>query len=436
MKAELLSIEEIHPAPDNLRHRATAPKELVASILAVGILQPLVVRTNDEGYEVIAGHRRLDAARKAGLTVVPVVIRDDLVDDRKVEAMIVENFHREDLSAIEQAEGLFRLSELGLDRKEIAGKTGLSAKLVGERVKLLDLPEKAQQAIHQGQLSIDAGLLLAKEATDPELVTQVVEDILTGDGRGSIEQRLDSVKRARENQDQFQKLSEKAAKLHDKGIEVIVVPVEDQPGYYGWQTPRGWQAVGADRYDQIDLDAKVHAKEECAVFVLVEPKNEFVSVIFRQFCKKPARHTFTGASELKIPKAEETAKDKTRVKEARARDREKAQVRKARYQAALQGKAPRSLTYPVAVRLLIENTWAEHVKEAARLLDLEPGDRQGSADWQTPLTELAKTQPDKVVLALAFVDTNPLDPGYRASRLGDELLARLVEQIPEGGIEK
>ncbi len=121
---------------------------LAASIREVGILQPLVVRGVDGGgYELIAGERRLRAAKAAGLAAVPVVLRDSEDEDLLRDALI-ENIHREDLNPIEQAEAFKALlGELGLKQEELAEKVGVSRSHIANTIRLLALPLDVQQLL-------------------------------------------------------------------------------------------------------------------------------------------------------------------------------------------------------------------------------------------------------------------------------------------------
>jgi ParB family chromosome partitioning protein len=127
---------------------------LAASIREVGILQPLVVRRAGDGrYELIAGERRLRAAKAAGLASVPIVLRDSEDADLLREALI-ENIHREDLNPIEQAEA-FRalLDELGLKQEELADRVGVSRSHIANTIRLLALPLDVQQLLADDKIS-------------------------------------------------------------------------------------------------------------------------------------------------------------------------------------------------------------------------------------------------------------------------------------------
>src|SRR4249919_1518503 len=121
---------------------------LAASIREVGILQPLVVRRAGDGrYELIAGERRLRAAKAAGLASVPIVLRDSEDADLLREALI-ENIHREDLNPIEQAEAFKALlGELGLKQEELADRVGVSRSHIANTIRLLALPLDVQQLL-------------------------------------------------------------------------------------------------------------------------------------------------------------------------------------------------------------------------------------------------------------------------------------------------
>jgi len=127
---------------------------LAASIKEVGILQPLVVRrTGDGRYEVIAGERRLRAAKAAGLPVVPVVLRDS-GDEELLRDALIENIHREDLNPIEQAEAFKALlGELGLKQEELAERVGVSRSHIANTIRLLALPLDVQQLLTDDKIT-------------------------------------------------------------------------------------------------------------------------------------------------------------------------------------------------------------------------------------------------------------------------------------------
>ncbi len=129
-------------------------KELSNSIALYGVLQPLIVEKNGDGrYMIIAGERRFRACMMAGLKTVPVVVRN-FTAEQKQEISLIENLHREDLNAIEAAEGMKELMEShGLTQEEVAAKIGKSRPYVTNTLRLLQLPQEVSALVRDGKLS-------------------------------------------------------------------------------------------------------------------------------------------------------------------------------------------------------------------------------------------------------------------------------------------
>jgi ParB family chromosome partitioning protein len=140
---------------------------LAASIREVGVLQPIVVRRRERGYELVAGERRLRAARLAGLATIPAVIRETDESESLREALI-ENIHRQDLAPLEMAAAFQELQDdLGVSQEELAERLGYSRPHVANTIRLLQLPAEVQRLVAEGGLSAGhARALLALE--DPE----------------------------------------------------------------------------------------------------------------------------------------------------------------------------------------------------------------------------------------------------------------------------
>ena len=173
-------VKQITPHPDNIRRDATADPELIASVKEQGILQPLGVIAVGKKYQLIAGHRRLNAAKKAGLDQVPVIVLDHLdTRAKQIEAMLVENGRRQDLSAVEEAAAYEQLTIEGLSATAIAKATGRTAKTVKARLALTVLPDKASEALHSHQITIEQAEKLALLDEDHELQAQVLSAVGT-----------------------------------------------------------------------------------------------------------------------------------------------------------------------------------------------------------------------------------------------------------------
>jgi ParB family transcriptional regulator, chromosome partitioning protein len=149
-----VDIEKISPSPFQPRRAFDEAKlqELAMSIRNQGIIQPLVVRPKGERFELIAGERRWRAAMKAGLTRVPVVVRE-ASDHDALQLALIENLQREDLNPVEEATGYRRLQEeFTWSQEEVAEKVGKSRPAVANALRLLSLPSEVQQEVAAGNL--------------------------------------------------------------------------------------------------------------------------------------------------------------------------------------------------------------------------------------------------------------------------------------------
>lgn len=151
-----LKIDDIVPNPDQPRVNfdETALEELAASVAEVGILQPVVVRSLDDGrYALIAGERRWRAARRAGLTEVPAVIRSG-DDQTNLTHALIENLQREDLGPLEEAAAFQTLLEdHGMTHEQVAKAVGKSRPAISNTLRLLQLPPTIQGMVERGELS-------------------------------------------------------------------------------------------------------------------------------------------------------------------------------------------------------------------------------------------------------------------------------------------
>lgn len=149
-----VDVQELRVSSFQPRKRVdeAAIAELAASIAEKGVLQPLLVRPVADGYEIVAGERRFRAAQRAGLSSVPVVVRE--FDDREtLEVAIVENLQREDLTPVEEARAFKQLLDFGLTQEGVADAVGKSRSAVANTLRLLQLPEKALEALDEGVIT-------------------------------------------------------------------------------------------------------------------------------------------------------------------------------------------------------------------------------------------------------------------------------------------
>ncbi len=151
-----IDVSQIHPNrfQPRMQFEPERLQELADSITENGIIQPIIVRRAEEGYELVAGERRWRAAQTAGLTKVPAVIQD-LSDQKLLELALVENIQRDELNAIEEAHAYHLLiEEFGLSQQEISQRVGRSRAAVTNILRLLKLPQRIQALVVQNQLSM------------------------------------------------------------------------------------------------------------------------------------------------------------------------------------------------------------------------------------------------------------------------------------------
>lgn len=180
---ELQAVQRISPesiVPNPFQPRKTfhdeSLLELSASIREFGVIQPLLVRRQGEKYELIAGERRLRASKMAGLTEVPVIIRE-LDDKEMAELAMIENLQREDLHFLEEAEGYQHLiASFNFTQEELARRVGKNQSTIANKLRLLKLaPEVRQAVVGQNLTERHARALLKLE--DPRLQLEVLEGV-------------------------------------------------------------------------------------------------------------------------------------------------------------------------------------------------------------------------------------------------------------------
>ncbi|MCP4435094.1 MAG: ParB/RepB/Spo0J family partition protein [Actinomycetia bacterium] len=207
-------IDQVSPNPNQPRRNfeEDSLSDLSASMKELGVLQPLLVRQVEDGYELIAGERRLRAARRAGFETVPVVVRE-AEGVASLEQALVENLHRQDLNPLEEAAAYQRLiEEFDYTQEQVAERVGRSRSAVANLLRLFQLTPAVQRLVGDGLLSAGhaKALLshpdrsyqesLAKRAVRDELTVRAVEDLVKErmklesqtDGAGTAEPEVDS----------------------------------------------------------------------------------------------------------------------------------------------------------------------------------------------------------------------------------------------------
>ena len=191
-----IAISRIRPNPRQPRQRIGQAEleTLAASITAHGVLQPILVIETIDGYQLVAGERRLRASQLAGLDRIPAIVRQ-LADRDQLELALVENLQREDLGPLEEAQAFRSLvDEFGLSQEDIAARVGRARSTIANTLRLLDLDERVQAALVDGSISEGHARAIGGLATDQQarVATTVVDQQL------SVRQTEELVRRLRE----------------------------------------------------------------------------------------------------------------------------------------------------------------------------------------------------------------------------------------------
>lgn len=273
-----IPLADITPHPANPRHDVGDVADLAASIAAVGVLEPVLVcpagtavgecltcrdvhpldedgdlvdhtrsaraqvscpgtggrpadGTRRDRWRLLAGHRRVAAARHAGLATVPALARPDIADDpHQLAAMLAENLQRVQLSPVEEAEGYDQLRLFGWSQASIAEQVGRSKATVSARLRLSKLPEATRARLHAHELTLDIAEKLAEFADDPKLVARLEQQA----GTWNFDH---VVQRARDDRQRAKQRAKTQKALTAAGVRVI-----DQPPEWG-----AWRYDGAVR---------------------------------------------------------------------------------------------------------------------------------------------------------------------------------------------
>ena len=177
-----IDITKIAPNPFQPRKvfEPNALKELADSIKEHGVIQPLVVTKTPVGYELVVGERRFRASLLAGMKMVPAIIKEQMVDQTKLEVALIENIQRQELNPIEEAQAYERLMKtFSLTQEQVAKKVGKSRPAVANTVRLLNLPAEVQRGVIEGRLSEGHARALLG-LNDPEKILLLYKKVIEG----------------------------------------------------------------------------------------------------------------------------------------------------------------------------------------------------------------------------------------------------------------
>ncbi len=202
-----IDVGKVAPNPRQIRSsfREESLDELAESIKAQGIIEPILARLRGGKYELVAGERRFRAAKRAGLTLIPAIVKD-FTDEESLELSLIENLQREDLNPMDEAEAYTRLAEeFKLTQAEISKKVGKDRSTVANMMRLLELPREIQVSLRRGQITVGHArpllsltdkteqLSIWREILKNNLTVRDVEILVSGKGarpsRASVRKR-------------------------------------------------------------------------------------------------------------------------------------------------------------------------------------------------------------------------------------------------------
>jgi ParB family chromosome partitioning protein len=170
----IVNVDINNVIPNPRQPRTRFPKEslhdLAESIKVQGVIEPILTRMRDGKYELVAGERRLRAAKLAGISVIPAIVKD-FSDEQSLELSLIENLQREDLNPMDEAEGYARLSsEFGMTQEDIAKRVGKDRTTVTNMIRLLSLPKQIKESLRKEEITVGhARPLLSFEEPDKQL---------------------------------------------------------------------------------------------------------------------------------------------------------------------------------------------------------------------------------------------------------------------------
>ncbi len=262
---DLIDLDRLDPAPDNPRSDLGDLEGLAASLKEVGLLQPILVTKNGKPnrFTIIAGHRRVEAAKLAGFTQLEAIVELAPTSIEVRLLRLVENLQREDLPPLDRARGFRQLADLKLTQKEIAERTGVSQPTVSKHLSMLKLPPEAQERITTGEITQEDAAILA--GLPPDLQKEVIETDY-------------SIEWAKREADSREESKARIAQLKKEGVPFVEHSTVKWT--YGNTGPLALSAMGW-------VKRKDHEQVDCRAIAISE-KSEMAEPI--EVCTVPKNH--------------------------------------------------------------------------------------------------------------------------------------------------
>ena len=250
-----IDIQLIHSSPfqPRLQMSDESLEELAESIRIHGILQPIIVRSEGIGYEIVAGERRWRAAQKAGLPTVPVIV-EEVDEQKRLEIALIENLQREDLNPLDLAKGINRLMmDFELTQEDISKRLGKKRPTIANLLRLLDLPQTLQEMLENNVISFGhARALLAVENHDKkiQLAEKIIQEKLTV---REIEEIIRNIKPENDEPVSSVDFKEKKGSLNEEKESTTSFIEENLTRYLATKVKIGKKRITIEYYGDDDL---------------------------------------------------------------------------------------------------------------------------------------------------------------------------------------
>jgi ParB/RepB/Spo0J family partition protein len=444
----MMAIKDITPAKDNPRREVGDVSELAASIKSAGILEPLVVTVepkatfqprngggpvtmHEERHLLVIGHRRLAAAKLAGLTEVPVIVRT-LSENERIEAMVIENLQRTDLAPLEEAQAFKRLLDLGCSQHKLAERLGRSQSHISKRLALLELPDVAIKALDSGGISLPDAYELTRlvEAGDHgksvDHVKHAMEERKRNGYFRDMKQVVDQELEVRERQ---RKADATRARLQSEGVKLL--KDVDYPYY---SPPAGTIRLGKD-FGNLDIPVHEHAKLPChraavvkntgsATYLCNDPQSHLKGKDGKKLANNLPTNAVVDRKKEQVEKAKREADNQVLAEAAAARKKLLAR--------ALKSRVPKTAAAHILIQILLDvaNKDYEVAETTAELLGIKQAKMTDSQrGLEAAIVKFATKSTDnlwRAALAVSFaIPEFQLDEGYGQKAVLDRHMAYL-----------
>lgn len=406
----VLPIDAIVVNPDNPRQDLGDIEGLAASMRSLGVQEPLLVEwpSPTSPYLLLAGHRRLAAARLAGLQEVPCLVRQVASTAAlRMEIALVENLQREDLTPLDEARGYLALTKLGLSQRQITERLGhqRSQSHVSKRMALLELPKPVQAQVGNGALTLEAAAALVRLKDHPEKLEAVAKE--------KPSRVIEAVEYAEKEIAWLVKRDELVAIAAGRSWPVVDCP-RDSYSKRPFKLLAQWGYSEAE----LDLDVHKHEAEPCHAVMIptgrIWPHHDAPSAT--SVCTDPARHDAGGESTLKAkvePKAKQKLPAVSREQARLAKERQQAMEQRDAAASArrvfivkhVEGFRPPKLAPALRVCLNSFLTLDYDQDDACALLGLNVDDAKDTYDALVAYAAKGDQELQRAALAIALSDT-------------------------------